>query len=336
MKFQPGSCLSIKSNNIFFAGIITIANDVQYEIVLIRFMDTSAPGTGDFINAELFCANMKLGDQSMSSLDVITISPAYADFSKDITFVHYLNIPPFSPAVGFHPIEELTEISPYYEQAIGFRNGTIPPDPNDPMSMLTEKTFIAANEFFPQQQASNIFPTVKLYRHRDGANDFCQIWGNSEEPGYLVVHWGRIGEKSLFLQEKDVPLQELQTQYNNYIDAQKTAGYQPAEFYHSLILQLQTDDSWGSTEDLDFRNELWNELDPWLFWSGNGQVSGGDIGSGTVNLFIDVVSPETAVAAIKAMLAKKQITRRFQIALQDEENEARIIYPEKNNGEFFF
>ncbi len=335
MKFLPGTCLSLKSNNSFFAGIITISDNDRYEIVLTRFRDTSPPTPDAFINAELLSAKMAMGDQSILSLDVIILNPFYADAEDDITIIHHLNIPPFSTAEGFHPIEDLSEISNYYDHAIGLRNGTIPPDPKDPMTMFTEKTFVTANDFFQQQPAANLFPVVKLYRKTGDATDYLQLYGNSEEPAYLVLHWGRVGEKSLLHHIKDKTLQELQQQYADYFDAQTAAGYRPADNAHSLILQFGTGNSWGGLDDLDFRNEIWNELEAWLFWSGNGDVSGGDIGSGTVNLFLDVIDLEMAVQAIKAMLAKKQISRPFIVARQNDE-EVNVIYPTNYEGEFFF
>ncbi|MGN6293934.1 MAG: hypothetical protein ACTHMV_14405 [Chitinophagaceae bacterium] len=336
MKFSPGNCISIKSNDFFFAGIVIIANPGQYEIVLSHFMDTTPPLPDHFINAKLLCASINMGEPPTLSLDVFTIDPAYADSSPDITIIHHLHLPSFSPAVGFYRIEDLLEINKYYNQAIGLRNGTIPPDPKDPMTMFTEKIFVPANEFFQQQPAQNLLPTVKLYRHSANAVDYLQIYGNSEEPTYLVIHWGRIGEKSLIRHIKDRPLQELQRLYSNYIEMQRTAGYQPAEHVNSLILQFKADDRWRGMADLDFRNEIWNELDGWLFWSGNGQVTGGDIGSGAINLFLDVIAPETAVQTIAAFLAKKKTDRPFIIAIQDEEGEASVIYPAKYKSKFFF
>jgi hypothetical protein len=104
---------------------------------------------------------------------------------------------------------------------------------------------------------------------------------------------------------------------------------------HLLILQFGTGERWGGLDDLDFRNEIWKKLEAWLFWSGNGDLSGGDIGSGTVNLFLDVMDPEIAVQAINAMLANKQISRPFIVASQDDEK-VSVIYPTNYEGEFFF
>lgn len=336
MKFSPGNCVAIKSGGSFFAGIVTNSNDNQYEIVLSLYRDAMPPPPGHFSTAKLFCARMDMGEQTMQSLDIIIVKAEYANQSDDITLINHLNIPAFSPAVGFHPIEDFLQLDEYYQRATGLRDGTVQPSPDDVMAMATEKIFVDALDFFQQQPQANLFPTIKLYRHRDDATDYVQVYGNSEQPTFLVIHWGRIGEKSLFKQIRNRPVLELQQIYSGYIESQKSAGYQEADSCHSLTLQFKTDDSWGGTEDLDFRNAIWNDLDALLFWTGNGHVGGGDIGAGTVNLFLDVVTPEFAVTTIEHLVAKKQIDRPFIIARQDEEGEIIVIYPTDHDNEFFF
>ncbi|MEZ6162923.1 MAG: hypothetical protein R3B67_00630 [Phycisphaerales bacterium] len=74
-------------------------------------------------------------------------------------------------------------------------------------------------------------------------------------------------------------------------------GYAEIALEDHWTLTIQQRMTGDDTADLDHRNELINELDNMLGWIGAGHVDGGDIGSGTINVFAFVVALERALCS---------------------------------------
>jgi hypothetical protein len=111
-----------------------------------------------------------------------------------------------------------------------------------------------------------------------------------------------------------------------------------------MILQFPVVEGWGDVSDLDFRHEMEEILNNYIFWSVNGQVTGGDIGSGTINIFIHAISPDYAVFVINHVLEQHKIERPYLIALEldeptDTEDDGfgvKVLYPKDYKGTFFY
>jgi hypothetical protein len=88
-----------------------------------------------------------------------------------------------------------------------------------------------------------------------------------------------------------------------------------------LVLQLRLD-GWGSGGDLAMRHELEARVGELLVASQNGACDGGDIGSGTANIFCVVRDVDRAIAAITPELAKRGLADRSVIAVQRGEDYA--------------
>jgi hypothetical protein len=146
-----------------------------------------------------------------------------------------------------------------------------------------------------------------------------------------------VGHYEGYEEIKGEHLDSLKATYRRLIDEKTTEGYDDWQNYKEMILQFQTNDGWGNLEDLNFRNQIWDNLNEQFFWSGNGEVSGGDIGSGTVNLFFRTVSSDLAVKTIDALVQAKQIQRPYLIAMVGDDNArtaVNVIYPEDYSGMF--
>lgn len=161
----------------------------------------------------------------------------------------------------------------------------------------------------------NEFPTVKLYRKWEGDIFYWQLFRYPGDTFHLVVNEGMLGGSDRVSEFKTLVKEEARVAYDELIRGKRMEGYQEMEVatQERMTLQFQTNDAWGGAEDLDFRNEMWEYLDTRLYWSGNGAFSGGDIGSGTINLFFEVISPAVAVETIVRALAEKQMDRPFVI-----------------------
>jgi hypothetical protein len=91
-------------------------------------------------------------------------------------------------------------------------------------------------------------------------------------------------------------------------------------------------------EDLEFRQELEELAATALAATNTGSCDGGDIGSGTMNVFCTVLEPD-AVTACKAIVAKLD-EAGIEGALiafiddEDEDAEPNVLYPEDFAGTF--
>lgn len=116
---------------------------------------------------------------------------------------------------------------------------------------------------------------------------------------------------------------------------------------NSLVLQYRID-GWGSTEDLEKRARLEDLIDARLQNESNGECDGGDIGSGTINIYLeDVSDPQRALEAVIAVLKEAQeldgavIAQSRYTEAQDGENEDDreledylVLWPPDFEGEF--
>ncbi|MDP4265025.1 MAG: hypothetical protein Q8941_21030 [Bacteroidota bacterium] len=344
MKFKAGDCIFFKiASDAFLAGFISSVERGKYEIALSGY-DLQIPPVADYFhNCLLFATKYEMGETSLLALDVIVIEPEYMDQSTDSELVTHIEIPGFLSASGFKEISHISELKSYYESGIKLRDKETQ-DKDNPITEFEIKCFVNINEFLKNIQPRNEFPTVKLYKQTDASIYYWQIYGSSNNPVFLVIHWGKLGENGEFIEIKNRMLSDLKEMYDAQIFGKKVEGYQETEEFQRMILQFQTADGWGGIDDLDFRNEIWEYLDRFLFWTGNGSISGGDIGSGTINLFFETVIPDIAIDTIVHALREKGIERPYLIALENNQTEVpddgsfgiKVLYPKDYQGSFFY
>jgi len=342
MKFNTGDCIFFKTENgAFLAGFLSSVERGKYEIALGDYGQQSPPLADYFRNCLLFATKYEMGETSFSALDTIIIDPEYMDQSTDIELVTTIEFSGFLSASGFQEISSISELKKYFESGIKLRDKTTQ---DKPVTEFEIKFFVNINEFLKNIPPRNEFPTIKLYKKIDAIIHYWQIYGSSNNPVFLVIHWGRLGETGEFNEIKDRTLSDLKKMYDTQISGKKEVKYQEAEKFQRMILQFQTTDEWGAADDLDFRNEIWEYLDRFLFLTGNGSISGGAIGSGTVNLFFEVIIPDIGIDTIVHALQEKKIERPYLIALESNEPEMpddgsfgiKVLYPQNYQGSFSY
>jgi hypothetical protein len=177
-----------------------------------------------------------------------------------------------------------------------------------------------------EQQPAPKLP--KLYRLSPGE---ARYW---ETPGGITVHSGRLGEKGetrrLFSGEASrrlVQAEAAQRQAEGYAEI-------PLDEHATMIVQYRID-GFGSEADLDKRNRVMSLMDEALGWTGLGHCDGGDIGSGTTNVFCPVVDADLATRVILEELERRGLLETLTLASATDE-EVRVRWPPNYQGEFSY
>jgi hypothetical protein len=99
-------------------------------------------------------------------------------------------------------------------------------------------------------------------------------------------------------------------------------------------VQYRTE-GWGSPQDLEKRHKVESLLGESLESTNNGYCDGGDIGSGTINVFLSVLDPNRAAETVTEALREVQLLEGATIALETEEG-FEVLWPQDFGGEFSY
>jgi predicted DNA-binding WGR domain protein len=169
---------------------------------------------------------------------------------------------------------------------------------------------------------------LKLYKAGNTPR-YWEAWSTTNE---VTIHWGNVGENG---ETREIQLRTGENP-NSIIEREakqpKSEGYRKisSSKLSRLVIQYQVD-GMGSTNDLDKRikvEELMNEL---LGWKGLGHCDGGDLGSGTMNVFCFVVDATKAVPQIVNTLKANDLAEGAVLAVG---SEPKVVWPDDFKGEF--
>jgi hypothetical protein len=160
---------------------------------------------------------------------------------------------------------------------------------------------------------------IKLYKISDTKEEiYWETWNTNKKSA--LIHWGTIGERGTSEKISALSIVDLKNKINSLIDKKINEGYAEImiekQYTVTINFKLKT---WGSKEDLDRREFIRNIVTENLGWTGNGRCDDGDIGSGEMTLFADVVNPYIAIKSITKEFLEKQINdeHTFGIMLGD-------------------
>ncbi len=158
--------------------------------------------------------------------------------------------------------------------------------------------------------------------------------GHWEEGNKIVVHWGALGEDGE-VQEVSADRQGRRAVTRDEAE-RREEGYAEIteEEASTLIIQFKVV-GWGSVADLDKREKVENLMNERLGWTGLGHCDGGDIGSGTINVFCMVVDPRLALQVALKALEEHDCLEGAVLALEADED-IEVMWPEAFSGEFSY
>ncbi len=154
-----------------------------------------------------------------------------------------------------------------------------------------------------------------LYRTR--SNQVIEYWDARLEGRRVTVHTGPVGEPDSARVSSPLSGETPVAHLEGLRTEAEANGFRelPDDALVHLQIQWQVH-GWGNTSDLDFRHQAEDDLDACLKWTGNGSCDGGDIGSGTINVFCFVVVVPAAIQSILGALEAAERPAPHNIAVE--------------------
>jgi len=164
---------------------------------------------------------------------------------------------------------------------------------------------------------------LKLYKTGPFGVLYWETWPDGPKH---IIHWGIVGQRGQRVETTDA--ENLQRS----ITERRAEGYSERTTLSQLVIQYATNGS-RNVQDLRRRQRLESLLDETLGWTGLGYCDGGDIGSGTINIFCFVVDPAAAVECIVQALRRRRALKGAVIA--EERDGAFVVrHPPGHAGQF--
>ena len=151
---------------------------------------------------------------------------------------------------------------------------------------------------------------IKLYKRIEDGWLYWEAWESAVSA--VTLHWGVLGNAG---QTTLVKVPAGGTPDDVIMDEAlrpRAQGYKELELadHSQIVVQYNTEDAWGGSDDLEKRYRVEEVLNGCLGWTGNGHCDGGDIGSGTINSYSFVVDANLAKATIVEALQSKRAAQR--------------------------
>ncbi len=155
----------------------------------------------------------------------------------------------------------------------------------------------------------------KLYKNIENKLHYWQTWEKDDKTG--IVHWGIVGELGEHKDVKSGLLSNFRKTIQKEFDQKLNEGYTEIDENEQSFLEIEfVIDGFGTDDDLEKRHKLEEHLDELLAWTGLGNVDGGSIGSGTMEIGCVVVDYEIAKNIIEENLKNtefKDYSRIFKL-----------------------
>ena len=164
---------------------------------------------------------------------------------------------------------------------------------------------------------------LKLYKKTSSGLQYWEAWTDENE---LTFHWGHVGETG---QTRIIQLngQTPNTVIKREAKVSREQGYRkiPASKLLRITIQYRVG-GMGTAEDLDKRIKVENLMNDRLGWLGLGHCDGGDMGSGTMNVFCMVVDCSIAIRHIIRELRISDLIKGAAISIRSDRGDS-VVWP---------
>jgi predicted DNA-binding WGR domain protein len=170
---------------------------------------------------------------------------------------------------------------------------------------------------------------LKLYRTLEGVTEYWEAWATATE---ITTHWGKLGDEG----ESREQAFEAGVNPNQTIEREakplRAAGFKPLKRteWRSIVIQYKV---LGNTADHDRRTKIEELMNERLGWTGLGHCDGGDMGAGTMNIFLKVADAEIAESVIVQELKTQGFLDGAVIA-DGSGGETEVLWPRSFKGKF--
>lgn len=175
---------------------------------------------------------------------------------------------------------------------------------------------------------------IKLYKNQNGALHYYEAWDDGKK---VTVHWGELGQVG---ESKTVTVRSgetVESLIERELSVPRSQGYKEIDIddHQTLIIQYKTE-TWGDEKDLDKRHEVESLVNESLGWTGNGHCDGGQIGSGSIEVFAYVIDPHIACRSLVNDIESKGLLEGAVIAYENDDEDFVVLHPKDFQGEFDF
>ncbi|MFY0562942.1 hypothetical protein ACN28E_03775 [Archangium lansingense] len=173
---------------------------------------------------------------------------------------------------------------------------------------------------------------LRLYKKEGDTLRYWEAWVNEDT---LTVHQGVVGEMG---EQKDSPVpadEDPDMVIAQAAEPLVDQGYDEPdpEAMTPLVIQYPLQGK-GTGHDFEKRHSVEEVLTDVLGWTGNGEVEGGETQPGRMNVFCRVMDPDIAVRTFLEVLDDEDLLQGAVIALVQEGEEPRVLWPEDHSGPF--
>lgn len=171
---------------------------------------------------------------------------------------------------------------------------------------------------------------IKLYKKSKGKLLNVSVF--NPEPNLLIVDQGPVGRKARQSIRKLAKNAATDALVRREAGKYRAMGYKPVpeSRLKTVLVQRQLKGG-GSTADLDHRYRLMDLLDEHLGVTLAGHVDGGDIGSGTANVFCLCIDPDISAKTIARFLKQKRLLKDTLVAI-DRGKRFDVVHPRNFKG----
>ncbi|TCS95614.1 hypothetical protein [Hazenella coriacea] len=167
---------------------------------------------------------------------------------------------------------------------------------------------------------------IKLIKQEESETIYWEVWQNGRT---LIIHYGTVGDLGETEEMKLPVFQRAEKLMDELAKEKVNDGFEYLEEdeLFQLVVQYSYKENEGQTA-LKLRYTVEDLMNECLGWTGNGSCDGGDIGSGTANIFNYVVDVEKATQTIVEELINNNLIEGAKIAyLNPEDEEYIVLYP---------